>query len=108
MSRPDYLNEREHRQAVADILVDSLELPVEERLAAVCSAIAELSRIASYVVPEPAAPEPGCLSPADHRAHVVGILQLAMDGPADEWRRMISFAIGALRAAPVRPVLGDE
>lgn len=105
MSRPDYLNERERRKAVADLLADALELPAGERAAAVRDAMAKLSRTAVYVVPETDPPEPGCLTPAGHRAHVVEILQRALDGPADELPEMINLAIQALLASAVRPVL---
>ena len=101
---PDYLNEREHRQAVAVLLEDSLDLPAVERVEAFREAIAELSESATYVVPETATPDWGFLSPAGHRLHVGGIVQRALDGPADEWPEMINMAVVALRAARVRRV----
>jgi hypothetical protein len=103
-SLPDYLNEREHREAVAVLLEDSLELPAAERVEAFREAIAELSESATYVVPELGPPDRGLLSPAEHRMHVAGFVQRALDGPADEWPETINLAVVALRAAGVRRV----
>jgi hypothetical protein len=103
-SLPDYLNEREHREAAAVLLEDSLDLPAAERVEAFREAIAELSESATYVVPETGTPDWGFLSPAEHRLHVAVIVQRALDGPADEWPEMINLAVVALRAAGVRRV----
>lgn len=103
-SLPDYLNEREHREAVAVLLEDSLDLPAAERVETFREAIVELSQSATYVVPETSTPDRGFLSPAEHRSHVAGIVQRALDGPADEWPEMINLAVIALGAAGVRRV----
>jgi hypothetical protein len=101
-SLPDFLNEREHREAVAVLLEDSLELPAAERVESLREAIDELSQTATYLVPETGAADAARLSPAEHRLHVVEIVQRALDGPADEWPEMINLAIAALRASGVR------
>lgn len=89
-SLPDYLNEREHLEAVAVLLEESFDLPAAERKQVFREAIAELSQSATYVVHETGTPDGEILPPAEHRSHVAGIVQRALDWPADEWPEMIS------------------
>jgi hypothetical protein len=102
----DFLNESERREAVAVFLEDSLDLPTVDRVEPFRQAVTELTRSGTYVIiiPESGTTDCGCLSPAEHRLHVAGIVQRALDGPADEWPAMIELAVVALRAAGVRRV----